>query len=245
MTSQDERDERRVRVDLSAAHRLAVADDLHEGTWNHFSAKVTGGLLLTPPATHWSMVSASGLVEIAAAERERLEREGGMLWTAYRIHAPIQAARPEVGCVLHCHPPHALALSLLEGGRLEPVEQNALYFQGRIAYADLYDGTSEFDLSHGEGMAELLGAEHTALLLKSHGVVVLGASVAEAYTDLYRLERACRAQVLALGTGRRLQAVPAEAVAKVAALNEDRPFKEAHFAAMKAVLDRREPDYAD
>src|SRR5207253_2972699 len=80
---------RQARVDLAAAHRLAVMDDLHEGTWNHFSAKVPGDperILLTPSNTHWSQVTAGSLVELGPEDRDSLRRGGGMPWTAYRIH---------------------------------------------------------------------------------------------------------------------------------------------------------------
>ena len=236
---------RQARVDLAAAHRLAVMDDLHEGTWNHFSAKVPGDperILLTPSNTHWSQVTAGSLVEVGPEDRDSLRRGGGMPWTAYRIHAPIHAARPDIACVLHAHPPYALAISMLEGGRLEFAEQNALYFYGRIAYNDVYDGESRLDASQGEAMAQALPPGVRVLVLKSHGVVVVGATIGAAYTDLYRLERACRAQILAMSTGRPLQRVSADAAERIAALNDES--KHEHFDAMKRLLDEREPDYA-
>jgi ribulose-5-phosphate 4-epimerase/fuculose-1-phosphate aldolase len=233
-----------VRADLAAAHRLAVLDDLHEGTWNHFSVRVPGDperILLTPPYTHWSQVTARDLIEVGPEERESVERAGGMLWTAYRIHAPIYAARPDVGCVLHTHPPHAVALSMLEHGQLEFAEQNALYFYGQVSYSTTYDGVAGFGIAEGEEMARALAPPMRVLLLKSHGVIVVGASVAAAYTDLYRFERACRAQVVAMSTGQPRQPVPAEAAKKLASFNDDDDFKRAHFEAMKRVLEAQGP----
>jgi ribulose-5-phosphate 4-epimerase/fuculose-1-phosphate aldolase len=131
---------------------------------------------------------------------------------------------------------------MLEGGRLEFAEQNALYFYGRIAYNDVYDGEGSLDASQGDAMAQALPPGVRVLLLKSHGVVVVGSTVGAAYTDLFRLERACRAQVLAMSTGRPLQRVTADAAERIAAMNDDS--NPAHFDAMKRVLDEREPDYA-
>lgn len=236
------------RVDLAAAHRLAVRDDLHEGTWNHLSLTVPGrpdALLITPPAVHWSRVRASELLELAAADADRVRAEGGLGWIGYRIHAPLHAARPDARCVLHAHCPHATALSMLADGRLEMAEQNALDFHGRIAYTSAYDGAGAHGLEHGEALAAAIGERNTVLFLKNHGVIVVGASVAEAYTDLYLLERACRVMILALSTGRQLAPVPEDAVRSVAGTSADAAFKHAHFAAMKRLLDEEEPDYAD
>jgi ribulose-5-phosphate 4-epimerase/fuculose-1-phosphate aldolase len=236
---------REARVDLAAAHRLAVMDNLHEGTWNHFSVTVPGILeeiLLTPGDRHWSQVTASSLV-VAASNAKKIETEGGFLWVGYRIHYPIHKARPDAVCVLHTHSPYATALSMLEGGRLLMAEQNALNFYGKVAYNDIYEGQvggGHSGLSLGEQLAEALG-DKTVLILKNHGVVVVGPSVAAAYFDLYLLERACQFQVLAWSTGQKLQLVPDEILK---GLNDDnQPYKVGHFAAMKRVLDREQPDY--
>ena len=120
---------RRVRADLAAAHRLAVMDDLHEGTWNHMSVVFPGErdhLLMTPADTHWSEVTAGGLVEVGPDDADRLRDAYDGLWVTYRIHYPVHAARPDATCMIHLHPPHATALGALAGGRLEFVDQAAL-----------------------------------------------------------------------------------------------------------------------
>jgi ribulose-5-phosphate 4-epimerase/fuculose-1-phosphate aldolase len=223
-------------------------DDLHEGTWNHLSAKVPGSpgrILISPPSMHWSMVTASDLIEVGPEDRADIEADGGMLWVAYRIHAPIHAARPDIGAVMHAHAPHAVAISMLEGGRLEFAEQNALDFEGSVSYNEAYDGFDGFGFEAGEAMAAALGPANRVLFLRNHGVVVVGRDIAEAYTDLYILERACRTQILAMSTGRALQTVPPEIAARLGEENSDTGFKAAHFAAMRRLLDRREPDYAE
>lgn len=234
------------RIDLAAAHRLAVMDDLHEGTWNHFSRRLPGDprrFLITPPSVHWSQVTASSLVEHGPEDQATVEAEGGLAWVAYRIHAPILWARPDVEAVLHAHAPHLLALSMLEDAELPPAEQNALDFQGRIAYTEVYDGEFDQDIRHGEALAKALG-DADVLVLRNHGTIVVGRTLAEAYTDLYSLERAAKALILALSTQRPLRLVPVEVAEQLMADNDDLGFKVAHFEAMKRVLDAREPDYA-
>ena len=238
---------REARVDLAAAHRLAVMDNLHEGSWNHFSVTVPGmpeEILLTPGDRHWSQVTASSLV-IANAEAKKIEAQGGFLWVGYRIHYPIHVARPDAVCVLHTHSPYATALSMLEGGRLLMAEQNALNFYNKVAYNDVYEGQvggGHTGLSLGEQLAEALG-DKTVLFLKNHGVLVVGPSVAAAYFDLYLLERACQFQVLAMSTGRKLQLVPDEILKGLH--DDEQQYKIEYFAAMKGVLDRNQRDYLE
>jgi ribulose-5-phosphate 4-epimerase/fuculose-1-phosphate aldolase len=232
------------RIDLAAAHRLAVRDDLHEGTWSHLSLSVPGRpeeMLISPGGRHWSQMRACDLAHLTGAEtQEALESTSCLLWVGYRVHQPIHAARPDAVCVLHAHPPYATAITMVDGLHLEMAEQNALEFQDRIAYTDEYDGSADPGMDHGGQLAQALGDDAIVLFLKNHGVVVVGPSVAIAYTNLYMLERACRVFHLAHGYGRPLALIPTE----LRVGGDDRPKLE-HFAAMKRVLDAEEPDYRD
>ena len=146
--------------------------------------------------------------------------------------------------VLHTHMPFATALTLLEGGRLEPASQNALKFYGKVAYDEEYNGLV-LDNAEGDRIASRLnGAD--VLFLAHHGVIVCGDTVAWAFDDLYYLERACMVQVLAQGTGKTTQAPAAQrsprrrrsrwrAIAQQSDL---------HFAALKRILDREEPGWS-
>lgn len=233
---------RQARIDLAAAHRLAVRDELHEGTWNHLSLVVPGEpekILITPEVCHWSQITASSLAVVGPDEDlERMQEVNEHLWVGYRIHYPLHQARLDAACVLHAHPPYATALTMVEGGVLEWAEQNSLEFYGRVAYNDRYDSGVPVGLDQGEEMAAVLGPEAILLFLKSHGVVVVGPTVGIAYTNLYLLERYCRVQYLAKTMG------------KLAPIAPERrggggdTFKTLHFEAMKRVLDKEEPDYA-
>jgi ribulose-5-phosphate 4-epimerase/fuculose-1-phosphate aldolase len=237
--------ERAMRVDLAAAFRLAVRLDLHEGVCNHLSAMLPDGkrFLLNRYGLHWSEVTASNLLALDAAGKV-LDGEGEFEKTAFYIHSRIHIANPRAACVLHTHMPYATALTLLEGGRLEMVEQNALRFHDDIAYDDTYNGLVVDD-AEGDRLARVLGSKRV-MFLANHGVIVVGPSVAEAFDALYYLERACRLQVLARSMGGKLKPVRPEVVnSAYRMMLADAPkYAGAHFDALKRILDREEPGYS-
>lgn len=236
--------ERAARVDLAAAFRLAVRLDLHEGVCNHFSFMLDNErFLLNRYGLHWSEVTASNLLALNA-RGEVLEGEGEFEKTAFYIHSRIHLAHPRAACVLHTHMPYATAITLLEGGRLEMAEQNALRFHDDIAYDELYNGLVT-DEAEGDRLAGALGTKRV-MFLASHGVIVVGETVAEAFDALYYLERACRLQVLARSMGGKLRSVAPVVVRKTYDLMRlDAPkYAAAHFSALKRILDREEPGYS-
>jgi ribulose-5-phosphate 4-epimerase/fuculose-1-phosphate aldolase len=237
--------ERAMRVDLAAAFRLAVRLDLHEGVCNHFSTMLPDSkrFLLNRYGLHWSEVTASNLLALDAAGNV-LEGEDEYEKTAFYIHSRIHIANPRAACVLHTHMPYATALTLLEGGRLEMVEQNALRFHDDIAYDDTYNGLVVDD-AEGDRLARALGGKR-ALFLANHGVIVVGPSVAEAFDALYYLERACRLQVLARAMGGKIRPVRPEVIQDTYKLMcaDARKYANAHFSALKRILDGEEPGYS-
>ena len=239
--------ERAARVDLAAAFRLAVRMDLHEGVCNHFSLMLEGGgkprFLLNRYGLHWSEVTASNLLALDV-DGNVLAGEGEFEKTAFYIHSRIHLANPRATCVLHTHMPYASSLTLLEGGRLEMVEQNALRFHDDIAYDDTYNGLVTDD-AEGDRLARVLGSRRV-LFLANHGVIVVGPTVAEAFDLLYYLERACRLQVLARSMQAKLRPVRPEVVREThRMLVADAPaYAGAHFSALKRILDREEPGYS-
>src|SRR5919106_6021120 len=190
--------------------------------------------MLNPYGLHWSEVSASNLLVLDAAGRV-LEGEGEYEKTAFYIHSRIHLGNPRATCVLHTHMPYATALTLLEGGRLEMVEQNALRFHDDIAYDDVYNGLVVDD-AEGDRLARALGSKRV-MFLASHGVIVVGPTVAEAFDALYYLERACRLQVLARAMGGKLRAVrPGIVQSAYRLMCADAPkYSAAHFEALKRI----------
>jgi ribulose-5-phosphate 4-epimerase/fuculose-1-phosphate aldolase len=245
MGTMDELEVAAARIDLAAAFRLAVRMDLHEGVCNHFSLMLPDGrkFLLNRYGLHWSEVTASNLLALDA-QGNVLEGEGEFEKTAFYIHSRIHLAHPRAACVLHTHMPYATALTLLENGRLEMIEQNALRFYDDIAYDDTYNGLV-VDNAEGDRLARVLGGKRV-LFLASHGVIVVGPSVAEAFDLMYYLERACRLQVLARSMGGKLRKVRQEVVRDTCRmiLADTPKYAGAHFAALKRILEREEPDYS-
>ncbi len=240
---------REAKIHLAAAHRLAVRDELDEGIDNHFTVTVPGRAdqyLILPFGLHWSEAKASDMI-VFDESGKTLEGEGVVELSAQCIHAPIHrlcGAR----VVLHTHQTWAVALNMLKDNRLLPASQTAAFFDGHVAYDDTYTGTADF-LEEGERLAGIIGDKHV-LFMKNHGVLVVGETVAQAYRRLYKLERVCRAQVLALGTGKPLEVLSKDVVAAVQAPPENdrhsRTERERlYFEAMMRVLDRENPGYAD
>jgi ribulose-5-phosphate 4-epimerase/fuculose-1-phosphate aldolase len=241
----DELEVAAARIDLAAAFRLAVRMDLHEGVCNHFSFMLADGkrFLLNRYGLHWSEVTASNLLTLDP-EGNVLEGEGEFEKTAFYIHSRIHLANPRAACVLHTHMPYATALTLLENGRLEMVEQNALRFHDDIAYDDTYNGLV-VDNAEGDRLARVLGSKRV-MFLANHGIIVVGPSIAEAFDLMYYLERACRLQVLARSTGGKLKPIRDQVVRETyrLLLADASKYAGAHFTALKRILDREEPDYS-
>jgi len=235
---------RQARIDLAAALRLAVRFGLNEGIDNHFTVMLPGAgdrFLLHPFGFHWSELTASDLI-VVDYDGRTVEGEGEAESTAFHIHSRIHKSSPRAGCVLHTHMSYATALTMVEGGRLEPAHQNALRFYDDVAYDDTFNGLV-FDIDEGDRLARCL-TEKRVLFCGNHGVIVIGRTVAEAFDDLYFLERACQVQILAMSTGRPLRKVKDE-VAKATFGNCDTgQYAHQHFSALKRLLDRDEPDYA-
>jgi ribulose-5-phosphate 4-epimerase/fuculose-1-phosphate aldolase len=237
------------KIHLAAALRLATLHELEEGIDNHFTVTVPGRedqYLILPFGYHWSEARASDMMVFDEAGRT-LEGEGVVELSARCIHAPIHRISG-AKVVLHTHQPWALALNMLEDNRLLAATQTAAFYADLIAYDDDYCGTADLP-EEGERLARLMGRK-SIVFMKNHGILVTGDTVAQAYRRLYKLERVCRTQVLALGTGKPLHVLSEDIVAKVLAPAElethsieerDRLF----FEAMMRVLDRELPGNRD
>ncbi|MGZ5155646.1 MAG: class II aldolase/adducin family protein [Caldimonas sp.] len=237
------------RVQLAAAYRLAVLHELEEGIDNHFTMTVPGRdgqYLILPFGLHWSEARASELIVFDEQGRV-LEGRGTLELSAQCIHAPIHRITG-ARVVLHTHQTWTLALNMLKDNRLLPASQTAAFFPGQIAYDDDYTGLAA-SLAEGERLAAVMG-DKPIVFMKNHGVLVTGETVAQAYRRLYRIERVCRNQVLALGTGRPLEVLRDEVVARVQSPGADDRHPRAErerlfFDAMMRVLDRELPGYRE
>jgi ribulose-5-phosphate 4-epimerase/fuculose-1-phosphate aldolase len=206
----------RLRADLALALRAAAHHGLSEGVCNHFSVELpdaSGRFLLNPRGLLWSEIGADDIV-LVDADGTVLAGRHPVESTAMFIHAAVHRIAGKA-CVLHTHMPYATALTLTRARALDTtLSQNAMRFYGRLAIDAHYNGLA-LDASEGERIATAMQGADVAFL-GNHGVVVCGARMDYAYDDLYYLERACMAQVLAQSTGVALLPVGAEVAALVA-----------------------------
>ncbi len=232
--------EQALRVDLAAAFHLAAANGLHEAIANHFSAVLPDGrhFLVNPFGLHFLEVTASNLI-VCDLDGKVVRGDGEPAPSARHIHAPIHRLVPRARVLLHTHQPYATALTMVAGGRLEWALHTTCRFYGRVAYDTDYDGVALAD-SVGERMAGILG-DAEVLFLGNHGVITAAPTVAQAFDDLYFVERAAQTQILALSTGRPLALLAPELIKQVAEQTRHERFDlgyiERHFAAQKRLLD--------
>ena len=238
----------KAKIDLAAAHRLAVYHELEEGIDNHFTVTAPGyqdRYLVLPFGLHWSEARASHMITFDEAGNT-LDGEDIVELSAQCIHAPVhRIAGARV--VMHTHQTWALALNMLDNNRLIPACQTSAFFDGRIAYEDEYRGTAD-TLEEGEHLAGLLG-DKPVMFLRNHGVLVAADSMSKAYRILDLLERVCKPQILEMSTGQSLLPIPAHVIKQVQTPDESDRHKgqrdNLYFEAMKRVLDREMPGYAD
>jgi len=230
-----------LRVDLAAAFHLAVKYELHEGIANHFSAMLPDGqhFLVNPFGLHFAELTASNLI-VCDLQGRVTRGEGAPAASAHHIHAPIHRLVPRARVLLHTHQPHATAISMIAEGRLEWALHTSCRFHGRVAYDRDYDGVALAD-TVGERMAAVLG-DAEVLFLGNHGVMTVAPTVAQAFDDLYFLERAAQTQLLAMSSGQPLAMLDEELIQQVAAQTRYERFElgyiERHFAAQKRLLDQ-------
>ncbi|WP_424138407.1 aldolase [Roseomonas chloroacetimidivorans] len=237
---------RQARVDLAACFRMAARLGLQEGICNHFSVVVPGRpdlMLVNPYGYAFGEITASRLL-ICDLEGNVLAGEGVPEATAFYIHARLHLRHPRAVAAFHTHMPNATALSMLEGPPLVWAGQTALKFYGRTAVDEDYNGLA-LDSAEGDRIAAVMEQADIGFL-KNHGVMVVGPSIAEAWDDLYYLERAAEVQRLALATGRPLKAVPKEVAERTAAqMRGGGESARLHLESIKRILAREEPDYLD
>ncbi len=234
------------RIDLAAAHRLAVYHELEEGIDNHFTVTLPGyddRYLILPFGLHWSEARASDMIVFNEAG-ETLEGDGLVELSAQCIHAPIHRITGK-RVVLHTHQNWALALNMLDDNRLIIACQTSAFFANRIVYDDDYRGTAD-TLEEGERLAGLLD-KGEIVFMKNHGVLIADDSIARAYRRLYLLERVCRAQIRAMSTGQKLAPIADDIIRRVQTPDENDRHRGKrdglYFDAMKRVLDREMPGY--
>ncbi len=236
---------RQARVDLAACFRMAARLGMHEGICNHFSFVVPGRddlFLVNPYGWAFSEITASRLLVCDFAGNV-IAGDGVPEATAFYIHARLHKNVPRAKAAFHTHMPNATALAMLEGPPLVWAGQTALKFYGRTMVDEEYGGLA-LDEQEGDRIAASLG-DADIVFMKNHGVMVVGPNVAEAWDDLYYLERAAEVQRMALATGRSLKPVPPELAQRTYEQMRagDSESARLHLESIKRILAREEPDF--
>jgi ribulose-5-phosphate 4-epimerase/fuculose-1-phosphate aldolase len=233
------------RIDLAAVLRWSARLKYQQGVCNHFSLLAPGSeelFLVNPEGLFWSEVTASSLL-LCDLDGTIVEGTGTVELSAFSLHAPIHRRNKSARAVLHTHSPYATALCLIDQARVEPVFLAGLQFFGKIAYDDDCHGAA-FTTAEGDREAAILG-DHNVLMMRNHGPIVVGPTIAAAFDRLYYLEQTCERQLLAMAAQRPLRAVGESYARELAGMVPVfDAYANKHLAAIKRVLDREEPEYA-
>jgi ribulose-5-phosphate 4-epimerase/fuculose-1-phosphate aldolase len=236
------REEWEVRCDLAAAYQLAALYRWTDLIYTHFSARVPGSnhLLINPYGLMFDEITASTLVKIDKDGNVVDDPTGlGVNRAGFVIHGCVHAARPEVNCVIHTHTRAGVAVSAQQCGLL-PLSQHALRVYGMVTYHD-YEGIA-LDLDERTRLARDLGPTSLAMILRNHGLLTLGQTVAEAFELMYYLDCACQIQIDALAGGRVEAQLISEATAQKGFEQFQRPGGselEKEWPALLRLLDRK------
>lgn len=200
-------EEWQARVDLAAAYRLVAMFGWDDLVFTHISLRVPGEpghFLINPYGWFFEEITASSLVKVDHAGRPLHETPSRINPAGFVIHSAVHAARDDVDCVLHTHTPHGVAVSAQAGGLL-PLSQQSGFVLSSISYHD-YEGVALRDAEKPRLVADLGQARF--LVLRNHGLLTCGRTVAEAFQQMYLMEAACRIQLLAQSGGTELTRVP-------------------------------------
>ncbi|MEP3441041.1 MAG: class II aldolase and adducin N-terminal domain-containing protein [Sulfitobacter sp.] len=235
------------RSDLAAAFRWTARLNMHEAVANHFSFAVNPEgteFLINPNQAHFSRIRASDLLLLDANDPDALNRPDAPDPTAWGLHGSVHRHCPHARCVMHAHSIFSTVLASLADSTLPPIDQNTATFYNRVVIDEQFGGLA-FE-EEGERCAQMLtDPAKQVMIMGNHGVLILGASVADAFNRLYYFERAAETYIRALQTGQALRLIPHDIAEKTARELEDYPGQaEAHLLAIREILDRETADYA-
>lgn len=217
--SQVSAEEWAVRVDLAACYRLIAMYGWDDLVFTHISARVPGPeeyFLINAYGMLFEEMTASSLVKVDLAGEKVLDSPHPVNPAGFVIHSAVHEARPDVGCVLHTHTRAGVAVSAQKDGLL-PISQVSLFPYASLGYHD-YEGVALNDDEKPRLVADL--GENNALILRNHGLLTTGATIADAFLNMYALETACQTQIMAQSTGAELVMVPQPIVAGIMAQAE-------------------------
>ncbi|MFP6770787.1 MAG: class II aldolase/adducin family protein [Alphaproteobacteria bacterium] len=237
------------RVDLAACYRLVAHYGWTDLIFTHLSARVpdsvgsSGGeaFLINPLGYMFHEITASSLVKVDLDGKVLSETDYEINSAGFTIHSAVHAARHDVGCVMHLHTDDGTAVSAQADGLL-PLTQTALTLVSNLAYHD-YEGIA-LDHEERERLVADLGQSNT-MILRNHGTMACGETVADAFLQMFTLERACSMQIRALSGGVKLNMPSKEVIENVASqmASFEGSFGSLAWPALLRMLDAQDTSY--
>ncbi len=241
-------EEWQLRVDLAACYRAVAMFGWDDLVFTHISVRVPGPehhFLINPYGLMFDEITASSLVKIDLDGNIVLDNGYTVNEAGFVIHSAIHMSRDDAQCVLHLHTDQGIAVSAQKDG-LRPISQQAATLIDDLAYHD-YEGIA-VDLGERERLVADIGDKHF-MILRNHGTLTVGNTVGDAFLRMYTLERACKAQVMALAGGVETITTSDESVRKAGELMrsgiESGAITELAWPAILRKLDREDPTYRD
>tara|TARA_Y100001970_G_scaffold199595_1_gene242808 strand:+ start:45129 stop:45872 length:744 start_codon:yes stop_codon:yes gene_type:complete len=231
------------RVDLAACYHLAHHFEMTDLIWNHITAKTSKQketFLINKFGLRYDEITASNLLEIDL-EGNIINGEGDINYTGYVIHGAVHKARKEINCVMHTHTRAGLAISCLKDG-LKPIFQDAAIFHNRVSYHDWQGMSTEIDEC--KDIAKNLD-KNKVMILRNHGLLTCGETIAEAFILMYYLDKTCKNQLDTMSTGQQT-IIPSNNIMEYAAGQYDDPrFKLGvhEWPALLRLLDKKNSIY--
>ncbi len=208
-------EEWQVRVDLAAAYRMVAMFGWDDLVFTHISARVPGphgdeshAFLINPYGLFFEEITASSLIKVDAEGRPLTDSKFPVNPAGFVIHSAVHGARHDIACVLHTHTVAGVAVSAQEEGLL-PISQQSGFPLANLAYHG-YEGVALRDAEKARLVTDL--GTSNQMILRNHGLLTCGRSVAEAFQAMYVLQRACEIQIAAQAGGSRLTRVPREII---------------------------------
>lgn len=208
-------EEWQVRVDLAAAYRLVASCGWDDLVFTHISARVPGPerhFLINPYGMLFDEITASSLVKVDLTGKVVMESPHQINPAGFTIHSAVHEAREDALCVMHLHTHYGIAVSAQRRGLL-PISQQSLFALASLAYHD-YEGLALNEDEKPRLVADL--EDKNFLILRNHGLLTVGQTVADAFLAMYTLENACRIQILAQSGGEELVRIPDPILAGIA-----------------------------
>lgn len=205
-----------LRVDLAAAYRLIALHGWDDLIFTHLTARVLGPehhFLINPYGMGFAEITASSLVKVGLEGQPVGASEYPVNPAGFVIHSAVHAAREDALCVMHTHSLNGVAVSAQKDGVLA-ISQQSLFVLAALGYHD-YEGVALNDAEKPRLVADL--GRNTFLMLRNHGLLTVGASVADAFLAMYIFEAACAIQVRALAGARELLPIPEPILAGIQA----------------------------